>query len=201
VALLGQWTEAINLSDESVERSICIVLAYRSLFARAYAMNPTFFFPGRTSYLGGLASQMEVNELAIPEEYLPPHEPDATVADVFCPLSCSRQSARHLEAAILHTNPFDMLCEISHLMEDVVNEAAAVNGRNMGMLPFEVTFGYLVGVVLTCAFPCFDEVAVFIDDFTPTTGLSAPFEFNMTTIQAVGTYCRNLRQRSGGSVE
>jgi hypothetical protein len=100
-----------------------------------------------------------------------------------------------LEAALLHTNPFDMLGEICHIMDDVVNEAAAVCGPDSGILPFEVTFGYLVGVVLTCAFPCFEEVADFIDDFAPTTGLSAPFEFNMTAIQAVGRHCRDLIQR------
>jgi hypothetical protein len=161
-------------------------------------MNPTFFFPRRASCLAGFASQITVKELAIPQEYLPPHQPEATVADVFCSLSCCPQSARHLEAALLHTNPFDVLSEISHIMDDVVNEAASVGGASGGILPFEVTFGYLIGAFMTCGFPCFEEVAEFIDDFAPTAGLSAHFEFNMTAIQAVESYFRDLKQRCSG---
>jgi hypothetical protein len=91
------------------------------------------------------------------------------------------------------TNPIDAIFEI-HEMIAYLEHTVSKHGSS-GMVPFEVAFGLYIGAVLASDVPNFEELAEFVDDFGPASGMCPEFEFTRTTTKAAFDYCKTLREK------
>jgi hypothetical protein len=179
--------------NDGIRASICILLMFRILFDRAYEVNPKWFYPGELIGLQAVSHQICVGELDIEPKYLNGMDLSATVYDAFGRDPFFLNCAKHLEVAVMYTNPFDALYQITEMIGCI--ERFATEQRNGGLLPFEVTFGFYIGAMLVSAVPSFEELAAFIADCAPASGLCPAFEFASATTAAAGRYCNTLRRR------
>jgi hypothetical protein len=168
-------------------------LLLRIFYERAYAKNPTLLFTNELFDLKRVALAIRVGELEVPEEYLPEFDMTHTVHDAFRNDPFSRQCARFVENAALHTNPLDMLHEMAQMMGCIERRASLYHQKSM--LPFEVTFGLSLGGLLVSDVPNFQEIAAFIADCTPAGGLCSAFEFSAATTAAAREYCASVSAR------
>jgi hypothetical protein len=193
--ILAFYTQAntVFAIREGAKASTCILLLFRIIFEHAYAANPMWFYPNRLLGLQALNRSLLVTDLDIDPKFLNGHNQSATVYDAFGGDPVFVQCAGQFEAAAMHTNPFDALNEIARLIGCI--EQHATERHTGGLLSFEVTFGFFIGAMLISAVPSFEEVAAFIADFAPSSGLCPAFEFAAATTAADGRYCATLRER------
>jgi hypothetical protein len=176
-----------------VHASICIVLLFRVFFERAYVANPRLFYPNESMGLQVLSHSLMVPELEIGPEFLTEYDQSANVHEAFHGKEFFVECGRHLEAAVLYSNPFDAIYEISEMISCIERYAGRL--YRGGILPFEVTFGFFIGIVLVSALPSFEELADFIADCSPMDGLCPSFEFATATMAGARRYCCTLRDR------
>jgi hypothetical protein len=195
LALLARLVDSAGISDP-MESSLCAVLLFRSMFSHTYTLKPAFFYPNAALGLQSVATRMTAAELEIDERYARNSQPGATIASAFGSSPEFREAASHLEAALFFPNPFDALAEISLAIEVIERIATPKgNGAHRGLLPMEVTFGFLLVTILISAVPNFEELAEFIEDFTPKRGLFPMLEYVGASIKAANQYCRTLRAK------
>jgi hypothetical protein len=181
--------------QDKLHTSVCIVLLFRLFFERAYCVKPTLFYPNKLLGLQNLARLIHVADLEIDPKFLPECDTSATVYDAFSGSPFFSESGQFLEHAILHTNPFDALYEISEMIACIEKHAGGLHLG--GLLPFEVTFGFYIAIILLSGLPSFEELAEFIAECAPVEGLCPVFEFASATTAAARRYCRTLRLKFG----
>jgi hypothetical protein len=180
---------------DGAQTSICIILLFRIFFERAYVANPWFFYPGKTVGLQKLAHVVKLGDLDVEPKFLNGLDMKVTVYTALHDNPLFVECGRFFEAAVFHTNPFDVLHEITQVISRIERHATEL--RNGGLMPFEVTFGLYVGALLVSGVPNFEELAAFIGDYAPTDGMCPPFEFAAATTAAACRYCQGLRERLG----
>jgi hypothetical protein len=168
------------------------------MFEHAYLANPQWFYPNRLTGLQAVSRSLLVSDLDIEPDFLNGQDLSVTVSEGLQTDPFFVQCAGTLEAAVMHTNPFDALNEITQMVGAI--ELHATERHTGGLLPFEVTFGFFIGAMLVSAVPSFEEFAAFVSDFAPASGLCPAFEFAAATTDAAGRYCATLRQRLGGAL-
>ena len=177
---------------DPVMASCLIIMLFRVMFSRAYGENPAFFYKGEKTGLQLIGKKIRVESLEVPEEILPEHEEGECVYDVFRRDTVYRRAGKHFEYAILATNPIDAIFEIHEILMYIQNVVST--RASGGMMPFETTFGLYIGAMLASDLPNFEELAEFVCDFAPSSGLCPEFEFTCTTTQAALNYCKTLRE-------
>ena len=189
----------MNQELDPILSSCCFIFLIRSLFSHAYAINPDYFYPpfdcSKKNYIKSIASEVPCSYFAISDEFLPPHKPDDKMIDVFSKNKFYLMGTFHLQFSAMVLNPIDAIYEIHEMM--ICNHRGAeieINDPNVSVFPFETTFGLFIASILASDLPNFEQVAPFISDFAPQTGLCPEFEFVSTTIRAASAFCVSLHQ-------
>jgi hypothetical protein len=143
--------------------------------------------------LQSLAHSLKVSDLEIEPMFLNGYDSAATVYEAFHKDQFFIEGARHFESAVLYTNPFNVLNEISQVISEIEQRATQCGAESI--LPFEVTFGFCLAMVLLSAVPNFEELAAFVADLAPKEGLCSYFEFASVTTNAARKYVTALQSR------
>lgn len=195
--IFAQFLSILNLNLDPIYSSCCYIFILRSIFSHAYSKSPEYFYPQfdltKNFTTKTVASQITCSDLAISDEFLPPHQPDDKMIDVFCQNDFYSMGTLHLQFASMLLNPIDAIYEIHEMM--LCNRRGAeiiINNKDITVFPFETTFGLYIASVLTSDLPNFDQVAQFIEDFAPQSGMCPEFEYASTTTKAAHEFCRSL---------
>jgi hypothetical protein len=180
---------------DSVGLSCGLIMFFRAVFARAYANSPAFFFANEPSNLALVRDFVPIESLEISTEFLPPHDPGASVYSVFSGLKLFHRAASHLLFAFYFTNPIDALFEVHevvHILEQVAASHSPEGGTRI--LPFETVFGLFIAAVVVNDLPNFEEFAAFLVDFAPEKCLCQDLLFAFSTAHAAAKYCKTIRE-------
>jgi hypothetical protein len=187
-----QMAQYLEIS-EPVIASCCVLLMFRIMFSQAYARDPAFFYKNGRSDLQELGKKVPIEELGVDDAFLPEHDALCSVSDVFGKEELTQKASLHLEFALLMTNPIDAIYEIHEMI--IYLEKAAMKHGSQGMVPFELGMGLFIGTLLSSAIPNFEELAEFVYDFGPMSGMCPEFEFTRTTVRAAYDHVRTLRAK------
>ena len=69
------------------------------------------------------------------------------------------------------------------------------DGLSEFLFPFDVTFALFISTILASDVPEFMRIAAFTDQYSPTFGLCASFEFALAKLKTVSIYMQNLAQQ------
>lgn len=183
-----------------IEASCAVIMLFRVVFEKAYAIDPRYFYPNRGFGINTIAKRVPCEYIDLDTQFLPPHDPKEPIIDVFRRDRYYTQGSLHLTFAFLHTNPIDAIFEVHEMLMCIEKGATQRMKKTtdiISMFPFETTFGLYVGCMLASDVPSFEELGQFITDFAPTNGLCPEFEFAYTTTIACVDFCKVLYSNFG----
>ncbi|OHT11119.1 hypothetical protein TRFO_04079 [Tritrichomonas foetus] len=163
--------------------STLVLLLVRLSFDKVYEQNE-FLRNDGTDLLHEL-SDITFGSLRPPPEFSPKVENDEVkIIDVFRNDEHFKKAVQLLENVIFFTNPFDIL-DCIDLSLLVIEEAATVyNNYQTMVFPFEVTFELFMAVTIASQIRNWENLSVFVENYTPMTGLCPSFEFSKAKIVA-----------------
>lgn len=194
--LFDQIILALKLELDPLLSSTFYIFLIRSIFSHSYARNPDYFYPKFDQSkvnLQTIAKNIPVSDFAIPDEFLPPHQKDDKMIDVFSKNKFFLNGTLHLQFAAMVLNPIDAIFEVHEMM--TCNRRGVeiiVNNKEVSIYPFETTFGLYLASVMASDLTNFDQVAKFIEDFAPLNGMCPEFDYTATTTKAAREFCMNL---------
>jgi hypothetical protein len=170
-----------------------VLLLIRYVFDRVYAINPFFGEPG-PDVISGLSSVV-MGQLSPPADFLPPFDENTKVVDFFRADPFFSQSIAALEMAVFQTNGFDVLDCVEKALTHIERAAFHYNDGATIVFPFEVTFAFFLGVLISSQIQNWEQIAHFVEAYTPTAGLCPAFEFARAKVIASLIQFREMGRR------
>lgn len=81
------------------------------------------------------------------------------------------------------------------IIDSDFSAVVAEDGLSEFLFPFDVTFALFISTILASDVPEFMRIAAFTDQYSPTFGLCASFEFALAKLKTVSIYMQNLAQQ------
>jgi len=179
----------------TIEASVHSILFFRSIFNICYGMAPSYFYTQADSNIAEISKNIPLSYIEPPDNLLPDHKENATIFEVFKSDPIYSRSSNHILFAQFYTNPIDALFEIHEvmmLMQKGASIHAKERGIELGMLPFETSFGLFIGTIIASGVPHFEETANFISKFCPCSSLSPEFDYALASTTASIKFCKSL---------
>jgi hypothetical protein len=168
-----------------------VLLLIRFVFGRVYDVNPFFKESGR-DVIGSLSSVV-MGQLSPPQDFLPPFDEKMRVVDFFRADPFFSQSITALEVVVFQTNGFDVLDCVEKSLTHIERAAFHYNNGETIVFPFEVTFAFFLGVLISSHIPNWEQIAHFVEAYTPPAGLCPAFEFSRAKVIASLIQFREMR--------
>jgi hypothetical protein len=159
-----------------------ILLLIRFVFDRVYDRNP--FFQGPAQNIIGCISKVTMRELSPPNEFLPPFEEDGFVHDFFKNDPLFSVAVNELNRSMFQTNGLDILDCVEKAIRQIERAAFQYNNGETIVFPFEVTFALFLGVLIGSEIRNWEQIANFVEAYTPSTGMCPAFEFSRAKVLA-----------------
>lgn len=163
--------------------SALVLLLIRFLFDRIYEQNPFIFKEGE-DLLHDLVN-ITFAQLNPPAEFSPPVEDRNTrIIDVFAYDEHFGQGVPPLQEMLFCTNPFDILDCVDKSLFSIEKAATVYNNYQTMVFPFEVTFELFMAVAIASQVSNWENMSVFVENYTPLSGLCPSFEFSKAKVVA-----------------
>ena len=175
--------------------SIIIGLLFRTIFDEIYPIQQNFHCKSLAYDVLANLRDLTIADVDPPRDYIPKTFLDKDNAgEDFRKDPIFKEAINVLEMVSFFTNPLDILRAV-HFAILQIEEAAgayAVDRSTLSMLPFEVTFGLLVGCVLGSNIPELVMICSFVSDYAPKVGMSSDTEFAFAKLTALGMHMKSL---------
>jgi hypothetical protein len=129
-------------------------------------------------------SKMALEYLSPSADFLPLFDPSQKVKEFFRNNPLFSKAIGPLDHIGFYTNTFVILYCVEKSLTFIERVAFHDNKGETLMFPFEVTFGLFLGVVIASGIKNWENIADFIESFTPLAGLCPAFEFSKAKIVA-----------------
>ena len=178
--------------------SIIIGFLFRTIFDEIYPIQKHFHTKELQYDVLKDLRDLTIADIDPPRNYLPPTFKDTDKAsEVFRKDPVFKEAVEILEAISFFTNPLDILRGI-HFAIIAIEKAAgiySVDKSSLSMLPFEVTFGLLLGCTLSSNLPELELLSSFVNDYTPKVGMASDTEFAFAKLTALSMHLKTLAQQ------
>ena len=182
------------ISDDK-KISIIIGFLFRTIFDEVYPTLPVFHSKELSYDVLKDLRNLTIADIDPPRNYLPSTFKDTDIAcDVFRRDPVFKEAIEILEAISFFTNPLDILRGI-HFAIITIEKAAgiySIDKSTLSMLPFEVTFGLLLGCTLGANIPELEMLSSFVNDYAPKIGMASDTEFAYAKLTALSIHLKTL---------
>lgn len=175
------------LNDLGINRkpydSALVLLLIRFLFDSIYEQNKLINVDGE-DLLHDLVNTTFA-QLKPPAEFSPQVEDkDTRIIDVFAYDEHFGVAVPSLLDMLFCTNPFDILDCVDKALFAIEKAATVYNNYQTMVFPFEVTFELFMAVAIAAQVGNWANMSVFVENYTPLTGLCPSFEFSKAKVVA-----------------
>ncbi|OHT03958.1 hypothetical protein TRFO_28684 [Tritrichomonas foetus] len=176
--------------------SLIITFLFRMIFDEVYPKVKLFSVPELNFDLILKLNMLKIGDIDPPIDYCPPGTQDEMYPwNVFKNDPNYSLATEQLEFIMFFTNPLDILHHINAALQEIEKAAAIYSMKSEMMLPFDVTFGLFICCLLSSNVPEFMRIAAFTDQYAPTFGLCADFEFALAKLKTASIHMQNLAQK------
>ena len=180
--LVAYSLEVLGINRKPFDSTLVLLLV-RLVFDRVYEKNDLLMNDG-DDILRELID-ITIGELSPPPDFSPPfNNDDEKVLPIFLYDNHFGKSVESLQLAVFHTNPFDILNCVDQALAKIEKAATIYNNFQTMVFPFEVTFELFMAVSICSQIRNWENLSVFIEQYTPMTGLCPSFEFSKAKIVA-----------------
>jgi hypothetical protein len=180
-SLVVHCLDTLKINQKPNDAALVLLLV-RFIFDRVYETNEYLRSDGND--IIGKMCNLTLKYLNPPAEFCPHFTPDMLVSDLFRNDEHFMKAISALEMCIFQTNPFDILDCIEKSLTHIEAAAFFFNKGQTFVFPFEVTFGLFLGVALSSQIRNFENIANFVEAYTPLSGLCPAFEFSRAKVVA-----------------
>lgn len=166
----------LNISKQFADSALSFLI-YRFIFDEVYPKNKYFvdFKPDNEKI--AILRQITNAELQLPLQFCPPIDLNKTPAETFRYDEQFGKGVSKIEEMMMYNNPFDILAVAVQTISLIEKAATCYDAEKTLVFPFEVTFTLFIALVLGSSINNLTEIANFVDEYTPQSGLCPQFEY------------------------
>lgn len=185
------------LKNPSVlHNAVTITYLFRFVFSQVYLYGNKYFFPiFITENILGKLSNVTIEELELQLDFCP------TIDDLkLIPREVFRNDPHFSGAVVVmetipyKTNPLDILDTVNNAILIIEESCTFYSKEPIQCLPFDVTFGLFLAILLSSDIPEFNSVVQFVDDCTPSSGLCSPLSYAKSNLIAAKCHLTEMLQ-------
>lgn len=194
--------ERCKLSFKSLEKSVALLILFRTFFNRCYEKYPSRFCIVVTDDLNKVEelSKIPASKFTLPTSLIMKNTEEVTINELFSNDQYYTIASMFLDQACFRSNPIDALYEI-HKTLNSIHKAAIINrlGTKTAsvsdvnqLLCFDDLFSLFFGTLMISKTPTIYYLLWFIVEFIPKQSLSPSFEYAMANLEALVMYLRKI---------
>ena len=191
VDLLQKIIRVFQFND-SFDVSILSIIFFRAIFDEAYSVFPEFFSLEVAPKFRCVSPYITINMIGASLEYLPIHNEDDSIKTIVLKNKHLLQASGLITELAFYNTPLDVLGGIYSVLSEIRLYTSSLDSDGALSQSFDCIFGLFLLVITASDIANIEEVLWFANEFSPSDGLSGPFEYSKATVAASLVQCSSI---------